>query len=60
VEVNQEPLSPNPYRRNRYCRVNAKNESGGYTGFRRFVSGGQSVIVEERDNIADAWSGTCL
>ncbi|MHC1479623.1 hypothetical protein ACYJW8_05180 [Frateuria aurantia] len=26
-------------------RVNAKNEFGGYTGFRRFVSGGKSVIL---------------
>lgn len=41
-------------------RVNAKNEFGGYTGFRRFVSGGKSVILEGRDNIADAWAGTCL
>lgn len=40
--------------------VNAKNEFGGYTGFRRFVSGGQSVILEGRDNIADAWMGACL
>jgi len=41
-------------------RVNARNEFGGYTGFRRFVSGGKSVILEGRDNIADAWSGACL
>lgn len=41
-------------------RVNAKNEFGGYTGFRRFVSGGKSVILEERDNVADAWVGACL
>lgn len=41
-------------------RVNAKNEFGGYTGFRRFVSGGKSVILEGRDNIADAWGGACL
>ncbi|WP_146096089.1 hypothetical protein [Xanthomonas arboricola] len=41
-------------------RVNAKNEFGGYTGFRRFVSGGKSVILEGRDNVADAWSGACL
>lgn len=41
-------------------RVNAKNEFGGYTGFRRFVSGGRSVILEGRDNIADAWMGACL
>lgn len=41
-------------------RVNAKNEFGGYTGFRRFVSGGRSVILEGRDNIADAWVGACL
>ena len=40
-------------------RVNAKNEFGGYTGFRRFVSGGKSVILEGRDNIADAWAGAC-
>lgn len=40
-------------------RVNAKNEFGGYTGFRRFVSGGQSVILEGRDNIEDAWLGAC-
>jgi len=41
-------------------RVNAKNELGGYTGFRRFVSSGKSVILEGRDNIADAWAGACL
>ncbi|HEY4583102.1 MAG TPA: hypothetical protein VIG88_09590 [Lysobacter sp.] len=41
-------------------RVNAKNELGGYTGFRRFVSSGQSVILEGRDNVADAWTGACL
>lgn len=41
-------------------RVNAKNEFGGYTGFRRFVSGGKSVILEGRDNLADAWSRACL
>ena len=41
-------------------RVNAKNDFGGYTGFRRFVSGGKSVILEGRDNFADAWVGACL
>ncbi|MEA5669027.1 hypothetical protein VA603_15890 [Stenotrophomonas sp. MH1] len=41
-------------------RVNAKNEFGGYTGFRRFVSSGKSVILEGRDNFADAWTGACL
>ncbi|MBH1655824.1 hypothetical protein U4I41_12770 [Stenotrophomonas maltophilia] len=41
-------------------RVNAKNDFGGYTGFRRFVSGGKSVILEGRDNVADAWAGACL
>lgn len=41
-------------------RVNAKNEFGGYTGFRRFVSSGRSVILEGRDNVADAWVGACL
>jgi len=41
-------------------RVNAKNEFGGYTGFRRFVSSGKSVILEGRDNMADAWTGACL
>lgn len=41
-------------------RVNAKNEFGGYTGFRRFVSSGKSVILEGRDNVADAWAGACL
>ncbi|MBN5034657.1 hypothetical protein JY448_13525 [Stenotrophomonas maltophilia] len=40
--------------------VNARNELGGYRGFRRFVSSGKSVILEGRDNIADAWSGACL
>ncbi len=39
--------------------VNAKNEIGGYTGFRRFVSSGRSVILEGRDNIDDAWTGAC-
>jgi hypothetical protein len=32
----------------------------GYTGSRRFVSGGKSVILEGRDSVADAWSGVCL
>jgi len=41
-------------------RVNARNEFGGYTGFRRFVSSGRSVILEGRDNITDAWAGACL
>lgn len=41
-------------------RVNAKNDLGGYTGFRRFVSSGQSVILEGRDNIAEAWTEACL
>ncbi|MFL0336301.1 hypothetical protein [Stenotrophomonas maltophilia] len=41
-------------------RVNANNEFGGYTGFRRFVSSGKSVILEGRDNVADAWTGACL
>lgn len=40
--------------------VNAKNDFGGYTGFRRFVSSGKSVILEGRDKVADAWSGACL
>lgn len=40
--------------------VNAKNELGGYTGFKRFISSGKSVILEGRDNIADAWVGACL
>lgn len=41
-------------------RVNAKNELGGYTGFRRFVFGDGRVILEGRDNVADAWVGACL
>ena len=41
-------------------RINAKKEFGGYTGFRRFGSGGKSVILEGRDNVADAWAGACL
>ena len=40
--------------------VNAKNELGGYTGFKRFVSSGKSVILEKQDNIADAWVAACL
>ena len=40
-------------------RVNAKNELGGYTGFRRFVFGDGRVILEGRDNVADAWAGAC-
>lgn len=40
-------------------RVNAKNSVGGYTGFKRFVSGGKSVILEGRDNLADAWAKAC-
>ncbi|PSD31416.1 hypothetical protein C7E12_03965 [Stenotrophomonas maltophilia] len=41
-------------------RVNAKNELGGYTGFRRFVFGDGRVILEGRDNVADAWAEACL
>jgi hypothetical protein len=41
-------------------RVNAKNEFGGYTGFRRFVFGDGRVILEGRDNVADAWTEACL
>lgn len=41
-------------------RVNAKNEFGGYAGFRRFVFGDGRVILEGRDNVADAWVGACL
>lgn len=40
-------------------RVNAKNGFGGYTGFKRFVSSGKSVILEGRDNIAQAWREAC-
>ncbi|MDO9007464.1 MAG: hypothetical protein Q7U80_04515 [Thiobacillus sp.] len=40
--------------------VNSRNSFGGYTGFKRFVSSGKSVIVEGRDNIADAWADACL
>ncbi|AVJ32374.1 hypothetical protein CLM74_06075 [Stenotrophomonas sp. MYb57] len=41
-------------------RINAKNKFGGYSGYRRFISGGRSVILEGRDNIGDAWAGACL
>ncbi|WP_353088550.1 hypothetical protein [Stenotrophomonas sepilia] len=41
-------------------RVNAKNELGGYTGFRRFVFGDERVILEGRDNVAQAWTEACL
>ncbi|MCZ7845741.1 hypothetical protein [Stenotrophomonas maltophilia] len=41
-------------------RVNAKNELGGYTSFRRFVFGDGRVILEGRDNVADAWAEACL
>ncbi|MGH1450468.1 MAG: hypothetical protein ACRBBM_13770 [Pseudomonadaceae bacterium] len=41
-------------------RVNAKNELGGYIGFKRFVSSGKSVILEGRDSIGDAWVSACL
>ena len=41
-------------------RVNAKNEFGGYTGFRRFVFGDGRVILEGRDNVANAWVEACL
>lgn len=39
--------------------VNARTERGGYRGFRRFVSGGKSVILEGRDNFPEAWSRAC-
>lgn len=38
---------------------NAKNSYGAYTGFKRFVSSGKSVIIEGQDNLADAWRGAC-
>ncbi len=41
-------------------RVNAKNEFGGYTGFQRFVFGDGRVILEGRNNVADAWVEACL
>lgn len=40
--------------------VNSKNSLGGFTGFKRFVSGGKSVILEGRDQISDAWTKACL
>ena len=40
--------------------VNSKNTFGGYTGFKRFVSSGKSVILEGRDDLAAAWKGACL
>jgi len=40
--------------------VNAKNEYGGYTGYRRFVFGDGRVILEKRDNVVDARTGACL
>lgn len=41
-------------------KVNAKNGLGGYTGYKRFVSSGQSVILEGRDDLAKAWKDACL
>jgi len=41
-------------------RVNARNDFGGYTGFRRFVFGDGRVILEGRNNVADAWVEACL
>lgn len=41
-------------------RVNAKNEFGGYQGFRRFVFGDGRVILEKRDDVVGAWAGACL
>lgn len=40
--------------------VNSKNSYGGYTGFKRFVSSGKSVIIEGRDDLAAAWKDACL
>jgi hypothetical protein len=40
--------------------VNAKNSFGSYTGFKRFVSAGKSVILEDIDDIDSAWSDGCL
>lgn len=40
--------------------VNSKNSYGAYTGFKRFVSSGKSVILEGRDNIKSAWENACL
>lgn len=39
--------------------VNAKNSFGGYTGYKAFVSSGQSVILEGRDQLTKAWRGAC-
>ncbi|WP_212667775.1 hypothetical protein, partial [Xanthomonas graminis] len=41
-------------------RVNARNELGGYSGFRRFVFGDGRVILEQRDSVGAAWSKACL
>jgi hypothetical protein len=41
-------------------RVNTKNELGGYTGYRRFVSGGRTVILERRDALEAAWRASCF
>ncbi|WIH03957.1 hypothetical protein KHF85_13980 [Xanthomonas translucens pv. graminis] len=40
--------------------VNTKNELGGYTGFRRFVFGGRTVILEKRDALEAAWRASCF
>lgn len=40
-------------------KVNAKNDFGGYTGFKRFVSSGQRLILEGRDNLTEAWARAC-
>ncbi len=39
--------------------VNAKNSFGAYTGYKAFVSGGKSVILEDRDEIKTAWASAC-
>lgn len=39
--------------------VNAKNSFGGYTGYKAFVSSGQSVIMEGQDDIKSAWAAAC-
>lgn len=40
--------------------VNAKNGFGGYAGFRRFVSAGESVILEGVDDLEGAWIDGCM
>lgn len=41
--------------------VNSKNNFGGYTGFKRYVAGGEYVAIDDnRDGFEDMWQLNCV